>query len=615
MLRTAHVVAVALVATCAVAPPIAGAAPLTGNGRIAFVDMSTRSPSIGVINPNGTGRRQLTATRPLMGQPAWRPGGNRIAFVLADRIAFINADGSGIRWIGNGDRSELAPRWSPSGGELAFIRARTADTDDGWDLIVARGDGSHQRVVTIPAGVKHPEGFAWSKDGRRVTWMASRSGGSPNTLVSVDVTTGATSETRLKRSCITPPAQAPSGPLSVCLVDPWGPEIVLLRADKLVRSLGFVNESTGEAPPVWNPQGTQVAYGVDFNRVAVYTFATRRARTYSVPTRDMGTESTVSWSPDGRQLVVGANRAEGWSIEVLTLRTRLVTIIALHSEDNAPRFSPDGTRLAYVHTPWLSPPELRVIDGLQRPSRIIARGIQVAAYHENDQPAFFGWSPDSRSIAYTTRAGALVVADVVTGKVRTVSRSALGQPFWSPDGSTIAYATDTRTIAFLHADGSGGAPPKIEGESAVLGWTPDSLNLFVTAPPPALPAVVAVASGVTVSTFATPAEIGSTLSPDATSVLLATSGRIDHEHNGFSITVEYHGVTPAGASPISQAPAVWSPSGSSILFSLGYSLPGSGYYDPWAPRSFAIAPAGDLGALGTPIPDATLPTWQPVPAR
>jgi Tol biopolymer transport system component len=607
--RTAHLLVVALVAAsiCAVGAPIAGAAPLTGNGKIAFVDTSTYSPSIGLINADGSGRRQLTHTLPVMGEPAWSPDGRRIAFVLADRIALMRPNGEGVRQLDRATFGESAPRWSPT-GELAFLRARGPAYEDGWNLVVARSDGSGQRVITIPEGVKFPEDFAWSKDGQRVAWMASRSGGFLNTLVSVEVTSGEVRTDHRKTSCQAPPAPAPHGPLSVCAVSPYGLVVVkLLRGDALARAIGFPGDSTGEVQPVWNPQGTKIAYGVEFNRLAVYTLATRRTRTYIVPARDTGADATFSWSPDGHALVVGANSSKGSSIAVLDLRTGIRSTILAHTEDLAPGFSPDGNLLAYIHIPADGPAELRVIRGLESPSTIIMRGVASGLMRP------YGWAPDSKSLAFTTATWKIIVVGHGKQSVHTLVEGAAGPPFWSPDGSTIAFVRDLYgPIEFVRADGSPSPIATLPGYSAMLGWTPDGKGLFVTGRDPAQATIISIAGGSPTATFGLGA-LGSTLSPDGSSALLAAL-QPPHLEGPFAISVEHLTGAAAGIGPISEAPAVWSPDGTRVIFSPGLEAWRDGYYDERAAHTIAIEPAANPTALAAAIPDASAPTWQPRPA-
>src|SRR5689334_2530095 len=102
------------------------------NGEIAFTDCGATDCGIFVINPDGSGRTQITHGTVSAGcghgicesfaddSPAWSPDGKRIAFrgarpgALFD-IRTVNPDGTGDTDLGftGGD-----PAWSPSGTRL-----------------------------------------------------------------------------------------------------------------------------------------------------------------------------------------------------------------------------------------------------------------------------------------------------------------------------------------------------------------------------------------------------------------------------------------------------------------------------------------------------------------
>jgi len=170
-----------------------GGAPSTAaaaaNGRIAFSqwdllpggNLSGHS-NVYTINPDGTGRRQLThvGAAQAAGAPDWSPGGAKIAYESNQtgdyRIWVMNADGSGQRRLADDPGfADLNPAWSPDGTGILFSRC---DDHVGFilscDLEVMNAAGG---------GMRRLAGGHWtwvrgqySPDGRRIVVGADRGG-------------------------------------------------------------------------------------------------------------------------------------------------------------------------------------------------------------------------------------------------------------------------------------------------------------------------------------------------------------------------------------------------------------------------------------------------------
>ena len=157
-------------------------------------------------------------------------------------------------------------------------------------------------------------------------------------------------------------------------------------------------------------------------------------------------------------------------------------IVANIAQAGAVALSPDGSQAAIVATRvdlpknkyfsqiWLAP-----TDG-SKPPRVVTSG-------QNDgSPA---WSPDGRSLAFTSRRGAdkgestLHVLPVdEPGETRTIAtmKEGIGTPEWSPDGRWIAFTCRTQDERYTKEDESWQAPRKIERFFTTLngeGWTMD----------------------------------------------------------------------------------------------------------------------------------------------
>jgi beta propeller repeat protein len=166
-------------------------------------------------------------------------------------------------------------------------------------------------------------------------------------------------------------------------------------------------------------------------------------------------------SVHGDRVVYAASREGDTDIYALDLRTRATERLSWsRGVDMAPRFSPDGKRIAYVshrgHTPLIY---VMQSDG-SHPRALMARGKGVL---EQAEPC---WSPDASAIAFVERSqgrAAIVVVSSDDGRVigrsdAAASRTPIDQmPAWSPDGRHLAFVSsrdDNQEIYAMHRDGS-----------------------------------------------------------------------------------------------------------------------------------------------------------------
>ena len=117
----------------------------------------------------------------------WSPDGSKIAFRMhADasdesRIYIVNADGTGLHRLTHetGIECECDYFWSPDGTQIAFNRWRYDPSADGWHarpVGIASVDGGAVRDIG-PQPPDQGAEFAFSPDGRTITWFPRRTTG------------------------------------------------------------------------------------------------------------------------------------------------------------------------------------------------------------------------------------------------------------------------------------------------------------------------------------------------------------------------------------------------------------------------------------------------------
>jgi Tol biopolymer transport system component len=136
------------------------------SGAIAFASFGIASvaPSATANNPAFETPASFVAAV----EPAWSPGGTRLAFAQRDPTGAFNVylvalDGSRAREIAPDAR---LPAWSPDGREIAFVRTLSTPTRRGFQYVVAPVDGSSSRIVGTSSAESRP---SWSRNGR---WLA-----------------------------------------------------------------------------------------------------------------------------------------------------------------------------------------------------------------------------------------------------------------------------------------------------------------------------------------------------------------------------------------------------------------------------------------------------------
>jgi Tol biopolymer transport system component len=269
--------------------------------------------------------------------PAWEPGGRRLAVVAAPahgqyggRVwAIETATGATTPLTPAGTRAH-APAFSPDGRRIAFFAPDSLDRAQLWvssteaPAAPTRLTGHSDLTPTRARWTADGRALVYSADGR--LWRVSAAGGEPSQIPF----TAELAFTRQRRSLPPPPFPEPGRTQPVrafmgLALSPDAGSVAMLALGKLwVMPVRGTPRAVAEVPP---------------------------------------SAHEPAWSPDGRTVAWSAG---GWKAEdvfatdVGTGATRRVT--ALAGGEESPAFSPDGKSLVFLHQPSEERAVIRVVS-------------------------------------------------------------------------------------------------------------------------------------------------------------------------------------------------------------------------------------------------------------
>jgi serine/threonine protein kinase/Tol biopolymer transport system component len=424
--------------------------------RIAFHE-SDSDGGIFIVGATGESPRRLTSAG---FHPGWSPDGRRIAYCDEEILTPYNRGATSAIWIANVDDGStrkifdgdgVQPVWSPTGERLAFWSQRGGQRD----LFTIGSEGGASTPVTNDAAVDWIP--TWAPDGRWLLFASDRGGTMNLWRVAVD--------------------EASGQPLGA-------PEPVTLGVQALI------------AMPTFSRDGTKILFQSTLQSVnpAAISFdpQTERVGPVRVLFRRNGILGPTSVSPDGQWLAL-ANVGERQE-DIFTSRidgSGLAKLTDDPSRDRGPRWSPEGTELAFYsnrtgnYEVWIvgrdgarrRQASAMRIDDLLNPS-YGPRGEIVAEEQEPNAPLHFfdprrpwtdqtirtlkpespagylsrtTWSPDGRRLASVVRppsgrSGALAVIDLQSEKLTAVDSDV-------PGLQSVEWLSDSRRVVAAVQDG------------------------------------------------------------------------------------------------------------------------------------------------------------------
>jgi Tol biopolymer transport system component len=440
----------ALVVGAAVALILAAGGGAGGpGGRIAYV-MTITSEQLYRTPPGGHGTNRVTGNVWASSDPLVSPDGKTL---LYDAHATGDWD-IYARPVAGGAAIDLTPRtasqdyegaWSPDGARIAFVSDRASKNTQ---LFVMNADGSSVRQLTHDS-LSH-ELPSWSPDGKTILFDTSAK--SQGDIYAIgDDGSGQVQLTSSKR-------------------DEWGAR--------------------------WSPNGEWIAFTTEVSfdnepRGKLWLMHPDGSAAHQIPKQADDDISYPTWSRDSTRLSYSDTRGDCgiYSVGIDGTHRRvivnscnghaLIDVVGLHLSQG-----PDGT-LWYSEAPSSTSDLATIAPDGSEPVTL--------TFDDNGRFRQPAWSPDGRTIAYTSDGNDIWTMNAATGKDRRdLSRSPRNdeEAAWSPDGKTIAFATNrgpkkSVEIYLMNRNGGDQRPlVTLPGNSYEPAWSPDGKTVsFANAAP------------------------------------------------------------------------------------------------------------------------------------
>ena len=388
--------------------------------------------------------------------PSWSPDGKKVvistetgnnpkARTTVAALWIIDVQSRERKKIYDGDA--VGPRWSPNGQRIAFWGLPNTGMGQ-RDIMTIASEGGKATLVTDDAPLDWCP--AWAPDGKSLYFSSDRGGSMNIWRAPLDESTGA----------VTGPLQALTTPSA------WSGEIAIAQT---AGRIAYAASNTE----------------VNIHRIAIDP-ATLQAQGSDVPVTTGSTQFVEpSISPDGSTIVMRSSSGQEDLYIVKPDGSGLRKITDDTAKDRAPRWSPDGTRIAF-YSDRSGRYEIWTIDAegseLQQATSTTGRSVW-----------FPEWAPDGKKIVAFNE-GASLLFDV-SGVLPTAHPENLppvdkdvsfAASSWSPDGMLLAGlsmrdGTPTSGIWIYSMDSKAYTKVAELGDDAINNpvWTPDGRHIIL----------------------------------------------------------------------------------------------------------------------------------------
>ncbi len=349
------------------------------------------------------------------------------------------------------------PQISPDGSRIVYVRNSADIMTDRAHSTLWMIDTRTGQQAPLSAGPANHSSPRWSPDGSRIAYVSSAEGQSPQLFVRW-IASGETAKV----------TGLPDSPSNIS----WSPDG---RQIAYVMTVPGTPTKMGSAPP--KPEGAKWAEPLEvIDRVTyradgggyikpgydhVFVVAADGGAPRQLTFGEVNDEGPLSWTPDGKTLILSAVRTPDWeregrNSEVYSLDIASGTMTALtkrYGPDAAPAVSPDGRLIAYAgyddthrsHDNY----DLYVMNRDGSGVRMLGKGLDRSV---DD----LQWAHDGRSIfiSYDDHGSKRVARIGLDGRVSTVAtglsgggldRPYTGGSFSVSNGGTVAFTSGSAT--------------------------------------------------------------------------------------------------------------------------------------------------------------------------
>jgi Tol biopolymer transport system component/DNA-binding winged helix-turn-helix (wHTH) protein len=422
--------------------------------------------------------------------PTFSPDGSQIAFGWngetdgAEFDLYVQTVGeqNPRRLTHDSLQSWMSAAWSPDG---RYIAVRAGEQDLATIQLIPATGGPGRPITPLRADFHYAGQLNWSRDSKTIAFVEEVM--KPHTSA-IRVGLYFLSLDSLQATFVETGCAVPTHPK----FNPVENTLAFVCMESMIRSsINLLHLGTGKVDRLLEIREESKDMGMDWSVDGRFLFYSLRdpgggkyiwkmdvahpERRWRLPLAHDASGLTVSRDGDRLAYLQTFSSANIWKVN-LTGQPKAESLIASTRRQNAPNFSPDGTKIAFEsdRTGW---GEVWIADGDGHNLQQVTRFGSLTGTPR--------WSPDSRYLALDSRVEGkanIYVYDSMGGTLRKVSTSTESNslPSWSNDGRFLFYASgkDIDAASIWRVPVAGGAATKIVDNGDLPIPSPDGTHLF-----------------------------------------------------------------------------------------------------------------------------------------